>query len=80
MRKICGKTTGKLGVKFGGGQRIMRAGDNPSTQHHPTAMGMMIETFALKIYWFLMGGAGAICESLHRHCTVVQGKRVSKAS
>lgn len=47
----------------------MRAGESLFIQHKPTAMDTMIETISSKIYWFLMDHAGAIYESLHRHCT-----------
>ena len=51
----------------------MREGDSPHNQHHPTAMSTLIETALSKIYLFLLVRTGALCMSLHRHCTAKPG-------
>lgn len=50
----------------------MREADLHNTQHHPTAMDMILSVLRINCYWILLdfdGGAGVL---LHRYCTANQ--------
>jgi hypothetical protein len=47
----------------------MREGEFPTTQHHPTAMNMIVSHMRFDCYSFLRVDTGYLCAPLHRQCS-----------